>query len=227
MKKFVSIFLLLCVCFGLAACGSSGNDASASNTKASSASPSASSASESAAPAPTPTPTPTPVPTIDPVHLQEVVNSLNVEEIAQRKESDPSMGIFEVSQADNTLNYKISMQVFEYVITMAQQGDEESLNAYNRLLDSLPAVGKSLEDAMQKTLPGVHVDVILMFDEYTPDVAAVIHDGSIIYDVVNGVGTAPADVKPIVNVEELPPELQAKIQAIHDARVAATAALAE
>lgn len=214
MKKLVSFVLLACFCLGLAACGSSAK-VSAANSDASSSSPAASSVADSsatpevsAAPAPVPTPEPTP----DGMDLQPLVDSLNEEEVAQRTEDDPSVGVFEVAEAANTINYKFAMSIFQYVILMAEAGDSESMNAYNRLLDSLPALENSLENALRESVPEINVDVLLMVDEYSSEVAAVIHNGSIIYDLVNGVGTAPADVTPILVLEDLPPEVQAQLE---------------
>ena len=130
MKRIVSLLLVLCFCVGLAACGKS---------SAASASPSAAAApTASAAPAAAPESTPAPAPT--PVNLQPLVDDLNAEEVAQRTEDDPSVGVFEVASEENTINYKFAMHIFQYVIMMAQAGDAENLNAYNRLLDSVGRV---------------------------------------------------------------------------------------
>ena len=215
MKKIVSLLLVLCFCFGLAACGKS---------SASSASPSASSASPSAAAAPSATPAataePTPEPTPTPVNLQPLVDDLNAEEAAQRTADDPSVGVFEVADAENTINYKFAMSIFQYVILMAQTGDAENLNAYNRLLDSLPQLEASLENALRESQPDLNVVVYLMSDEYSDEVAAVVENGEIIYDLVNGVGTAPKGITPILEAEELPADVQAKLDEIKDSLTA-------
>ena len=211
MKRIVSLLLVLCFCFGLAACGKS---------SASSASPSASSASPSAAAAPSATPAataePTPEPTPTPVNLQPLVDDLNAEEAAQRTADDPSVGVFEVADAENTINYKFAMSIFQYVILMAQTGDAENLNAYNRLLDSLPQLEASLENALRESQPDLNVVVYLMSDEYSDEVAAVVENGEIIYDLVNGVGTAPKGITPILEVAELPADVQAKLDEMKD-----------
>lgn len=213
MKKLVSFVLLACFCLGLAACGSSSKvsataDSSSSSPVASSSAADPSAVPEgSAAPAPVSTPEPTPAAP----DLQPLVDSLNEEEAAQRTEDDPAVGVFEVATAANTINYKFAMSIFQYVIMMAEYGDAESLNAYNRLLDSLPGLENSLENALRETVPDINVDVLLMVDEYSGEVAALVHGGSIIYDLVNGVGTAPTDVEPILVLEELPPEVQAQL----------------
>lgn len=208
MKKMICFVLLMCFCLSMAACGAS-NNASAASDK-SSASPAASAVAPSAAPTDAPA-APTPAPTPEVSDLQPIVDSLNAEEVAQRTEDDPSIGVFEVAKAPNTINYKFAMNIFRYVIMMAEIGDAESLNAYNRLLDSLPALENSLENALRESVPELNVDVLLMVDEYSDEVTAVIHDGQIIYDLVNGVGTAPEGITPILEIEELPPEVQEKL----------------
>ena len=207
MKRIVSLLLVLCFCVGLAACGKS---------SASSSSPSA--AAAPAAPAAARESTPAPAPT--PVNLQPLVDDLNAEEAAQRTEDDPSVGVFEVASAENTINYKFAMHIFQYVILMAQAGDAENLNAYNRLLDSLPALEVSLENALRESQPDLNVVVDLMSDEYSDEVTAVVENGEIIYDLVNGVGTAPKGITPILEAEELPAEVQEKLDALKDSLAA-------
>lgn len=204
MKKTVSILLLLCFCLSLAACGSS--------AKASSAAPATDvPAASAAASEPAATAQPTPAPTPETVSLQPLVDSLNEEELAQRTEEDPSIGIFELGKEENTIVYKLAMDYFEYVILMAESDNAESLNAYNRILDILPNMWGSLEKTLSEAYPGLRVLVYLMKDGYSSDVAAVVENGEIVYDLVNGVGTAPKDVKPIISVEDLPPEVQAEL----------------
>ncbi len=211
MKKTVSLLLVLCFCVGLAACGKS---------SAASASPSASSASPSAASAPASSPAPTAEPKAEPTpvpfSIQELVDDLNAEELAQRTEDDPSVGVFEVASTENTINYKFAMHIFQYVILMAQSGDTESLNAYNRLIDSLPALEASLENALRESQPGLNVVIYLMSDEFSEEVAAVVENGEIIYDLVNGVGTTPEGITPIRVIEELPADVQAKLDEMKD-----------
>lgn len=205
MKRIVSLLLVLCFCVGLVACGKS---------SASSASPNASAPAAAEAPAAAPEAVPTPAPT--PFSLQPLVDDLNAEEAAQRTEDDPSVGVFEVASAENTINYKFAMHIFQYVIMMAQAGDAENLNAYNRLLDSLPALEASLENALRESQPDLNVVVYLMSDEYTDEVAAVVENGEIVYDLVNGVGTAPKGITSILAAEELPDDVQAKLDELKD-----------
>lgn len=214
MKKMICFVLLMCFCLSMAACGAS-NNASAASDK-SSASPAASAVTPSALPtdaaAPSDAPAaPTSAPTPVVSELQVIVDSLNEEEVAQRTEDDPSLGVFEVAKAENTINYKFAMEIFQYVILMAEAGDSESLNAYNRLLDSLPALENSLENALRESVPDLNVDVLLMTSEFSDEVVAVVHNGQIIYDLVNGVGTAPEGITSILAPEELPPEVQEKL----------------
>ena len=221
MKKMICFVLLMCFCLSMAACGASNNASAASDKSSASpvasevapsaaptdaAAPSAAPAAPSAAPA---APTPSPVPVVS--ELQSIVDSLNEEEVAQRTEDDPSIGVFEVAKAPNTINYKFAMNIFQYVILMAEMGDAESLNAYNRLVDSLPPLEGSLENALRESIPDINVDVLLMVDEYSDEVAALVHNGQIIYDRVNGVGTAPEGITSILKAEDLPPEVQEKL----------------
>ena len=217
MKRIVSLLLVLCFCFGLAACGKSSASAARS---ASSASPSADAASPKPAEPAVSTPAPSAEPTPVPFNIQDMVDALNAEELAQRTEDDPSVGVFEVASKENTINYKFAMNIFQYVILMAQAGDTENLNAYNRLLESLPALENSLQNALRESQPDLNVVVILMSDEYSEEVAAVVEEGEIVYDLVNGVGTAPKDITPILALEELPPEAQAKLDELKDALTA-------
>ena len=211
MKRIVSLLLVLCFCVGLAACGKS-SAASASPSAASAPAASATPAASAAPAAPAAASDSTPAPEPTPIDLQPLVDALNDEEVAQRTEDDPSIGVFEAA-ADN---YKFAMHIFQYVIMMAQAGDAENLNAYNRLLDSLPALETSLENALRGSLPDLNVVVILMSDEYSDEVAAVIDNGGIVYDVVNGVGTAPKGITPILEPEELPADVQAKLDEYKD-----------
>jgi glucose/arabinose dehydrogenase len=211
MKRIVSLLLVLCFCVGLAACGKS----SASSASPSAAAAPAATAAPAAAPAATPKSTPAPAPT--PVNLQPLVDDLNAEEAAQRTEDDPSVGVFEVASTENTINYKFAMHIFQYVIMMAQAGDAENMNAYNRLLDSLPALENSLENALRESQPDLKVVVYLMTDEYSEEVTAVVENGEIIYDLVNGIGTVPKGVTPILVPEELPPEVQEQLDELKTA----------
>ncbi len=206
MKKIVSLLLVLCFCVGLAACGKS---------SAASASPSASSASPSAASAPASSPAPTAEPKAEPTpvpfSIQELVDALNAEELAQRTEEDPYIAVFEVAAEANTINYKLAMDYFQYVISTAIGGEAEFIDAYNRILTSIPPIENSLESMIHETKPDLNVVVIVMNDSFSTEVAAVIDNGEIIYDVVNGVGTAPKDITPIIVPKELSPEMQAEL----------------
>ena len=210
MKKTVSILLVLCFCLGFAACGASAKASSttpATDSPAASAAPSAPAASD----APAASAAPAAATANAAPSMQSVVDSLNEEELAQRTEEDPSIGIFELGKEENTIIYKLAMDYFQYVIIMAQNDNTESLNAYNRILDILPNMWGSLEKTLSEAYPGLKVKVYLMEDAYSSDVAAVVENGEIVYDIVNGVGTAPKDVKPIIQPEDLPPELQAEL----------------
>jgi len=235
MKKYVSILLVLCLSLGLAACGASNKASAATPATAAAPAPSAEAApASSAVPAPEATPAapaaevasaaPAPEATPDVSSLQPLVDSLNEEEIAQRTEDDPSMGVFEVGKEENTIIYKFAMHIFQYVIMMAESGDAENLNAYNRLLDSLPALENSLENALRESQPDLKVIVYLMTDEFSKEVAAVVENGEIIFDLVNGIGTAPTDVEPIVVMEDLPPEVQEQLDGFKNAITSEAAA---
>jgi len=226
MKKTISILLVLCLSLGLAACGAA-NKAAAETpvlTAAASAAPAATetpAASETPA-APAASAAPEATPPASP--LQMLVDSLNEEEIAQRTEDDPSIGVFELGSEENTIVYKFAMHIFQYVIMMAQAGDAENMNAYNRLLDSLPALENSLENALRESQPDLKVIVYLMTDEFSEEVTAVVENGEIVYDLVNGIGTAPTGVTPILVTEELPPEVQEQLDELKNALSSGAAA---
>ncbi len=190
MKKNISLILVFIICFCLAACGASAS----SKAPAESAAPSA--AAETA-----PVPTATPEPTPEPVDLKPLVDSLNEAEISQRSEDDPSIGAFVLGTEENTIIYKIAMHIFQYVIMQAEAGEKENLAAYNQLVNSLPPVEVSMEESLRQANPELNIQLMLMFDEYSDTVAAVVDDGSIVYDLVNGVGTAPENVTPIIEID--------------------------
>ena len=229
MKKTISILLVLCLSLGLAACGAANKaaaetpvlTAAASAAPAATEAPAAPAASETPA-APAASAAPEATPPASP--LQMLVDSLNEEEIAQRTEDDPSIGVFELGSEENTIVYKFAMHIFQYVIMMAQAGDAENMNAYNRLLDSLPALENSLENALRESQPDLKVVVYLMTDEYSEEVTAVVENGEIIYDLVNGIGTVPKGVTPILVPEELPPEVQEQLDELKTALSGGTAA---
>ena len=218
MKKKVSIMLVLSICFCLAACGAAASNSAATPT----AQPAA---AETLAAAETPAASPdTAVPAAaemssNHAELQSMVDSLNAEENAQRTEDDPSVGIFELGKEPNTIIYKLSMQYFQYVVMMAQAGDQEHMNAYNRTVEYLPPVEVNLENALHESMPELNVLVYMMEDEYSSNVIAVVDNGEIVYDSVNGVGTAPEDVAPIVLLEDLPPEAREQIEDVTNALV--------
>lgn len=207
MKRIVSLLLVLCFCVGLAACGKS---------SAASASPSADSASPKATEPAVSTAKPTAEPTPVPFNIQELVDALNAEEVAQRTEDDPYIAVFEVAPEANTINYKLAMDYFQYVISTAIAGNAEFVDAYNRILNSIPPIENSLESMIHETQPDLNIVVIVMYDSFSNEVGAVIDNGAIVYDVVNGVGTAPKGITPILEPEELPADFQAKLDEYKD-----------
>lgn len=207
MKKHIALLLAICFCFSLAACGAS----------AASSAPTPAPAAEQPASTPAPTPAPAAEPTPEPLDLQPLVDSLNEEEVSQRTEDDPSIGVFELGKDKNTIVYKFAMHIFQYVIMMAEAGDSENLNAYNRLIESLPSLEVSLENALRESTPEVDILVVMMTDEYSDEATAVVDNGEIIYDKVNAVGTAPEGITPILEGEELPPEIQAQLDDFENA----------
>ena len=211
MKKKISMILVLCICFCLAACGAAASDKAAAPTPAPVVTE-APAAAETPAPA-APVPTATEAPS-NQAELQSLVESLNEEEAAQRTEEDPSVGIFELGKEPNTIIYKIAMQYFQYVVMMAQAGDQEHMSAYNRTVELLPPVEINLENALHEGMPDLNVIVYMMEDEYSTNVIVVVDNGEIIFDSVNGVGTSPTDVTPIVTLEDLTPEEQAQLDEI-------------
>ena len=216
MKKFVSLLLVLCFCLGLAACGKSASPSNASAAEPAAAAPAP--ATDSApTPAPTAAPAPTPVPTPAPIDLEPLVRDLNAEEKIQRSEDDPSIGVFEVGTQKNTIIYKISMYYFWNVIALSQAGDAESIDAYNRVVESLPAVEVSLENALRAVEPELNIVVYLMSNEYSGDVVAVIDNGEITYDFINDIGTAPSGVTSILDPSKMPAEMRETLDAINEA----------
>ena len=205
MKRIVSLLLVLCFCVGLAACGKS---------NASSASPSAdaSPATPSGTAAPSAQPTAAAAPSPEPVSIQELVDALNAEELAQRTADDPYIAVFEVGKEPNTIHYKLAMDYFQYVISTAMTGEAEFVDAYNRILNSVPPIENSLESMIHETSPELNVVVIVMYDQLSSNAAAVIDNGGIIYDVVNGVGTEPTGLAPIVEPEELPDDVKQQLE---------------
>jgi hypothetical protein len=205
MKRIVSLLLVLCFCVGLAACGKS---------NASSASPSAdaSPATPSGTAAPSAQPTAAAAPSPEPVSIQALVDALNAEELAQRTEDDPYIAVFEVAKEPNTIHYKLAMDYFQYVISTAMTGEAEFVDAYNRILNSIPPIENSLEGMIHETSPELNVVVIVMYDQLSSNAAAVIDNGGIIYDVVNGVGTEPTGLAPIVEPEELPDDVKQQLE---------------
>ena len=103
------------------------------------------------------------------------------------------------------------MDYFQYVISTAITGEAEFVDAYNRILNSIPPIENSLEGMIRETSPELNVVVIVMYDQLSSNAAAVIDNGGIIYDVVNGIGTAPAELTPIVVPEELPEDVQQQL----------------
>ena len=204
MKRIVSLLLVFCFCVGLAACGKSNASSASPSADASPATP-AESAAPSAEPASTAAPSP------EPVNIQALVDALNAEELAQRTADDPYIAVFEVAKEPNTIHYKLAMDYFQYVISTAITGEAEFVDAYNRILNSIPPIENSLEGMIHETSPELNVVVIVMYDQLSSNAAAVIDNGGIIYDVVNGIGTAPAELAPIVVPEELPEEVQQQL----------------
>lgn len=209
MKRIVSLLLVLCFCVGLAACGKSNASSASPSADASPATP-----AESAAPSATPAPSaePTVESTPEPVDIQALVDALNAEELAQRTEDDPYIAVFEVGKEPNTINYKLAMDYFQYVVSTAITGEAEFVDAYNRILNSVPPIENSLESMIHETSPELNVVVIVMYDQLSSNAAAVIDNGGIIYDVVNGVGTEPTGLAPIVEPEELPDDVKQQLE---------------
>jgi len=159
-------------------------------------------------PAPEPTDsslfTPTPVPQnsfLETNVLQNLVDSLNTENAAQRTENDASIGIFELGSTGHTINYKVTIPSLRDSIKHAREGNAEHLRIYNQIIESLPELEDNLDADLRTALPeddpNLKVVIILMYDEFSDDVIAVVDGGRIIYDVVNNVGSKPFDIVPI------------------------------
>jgi hypothetical protein len=65
---------------------------------------------------------------------------------------------------------------------------------------------------IRETSPELNIVVIVMNDSVSSDVAAVVDNGAIIYDVVNGIGTAPTDISPILTTDDLPEEVKQQLE---------------
>ena len=140
------------------------------------------------------------------------IGGFPVRKLAQRTEDDPYIAVFEVAKEPNTIHYKLAMDYFQYVISTAMTGEAEFVDAYNRILNSIPPIENSLEGMIHETSPELNVVVIVMYDQLSSNVAAVIDNGGIIYDVVNGVGTEPTGLAPIVEPEELPDDVKQQLE---------------
>ena len=210
MKKKISMILVLCICFCLAACGAAASGKAAAPTPAPVATEAPAAAETPAAPA-VPVPTATEAPS-NQAELQSLVDFLNEEEDAHHTADDPSVATFELGKEPNTIVYKLSMQYFRSVIMVAETGDPEYVSAYNRTVECLPPMEVSLETTLRESIPELNVVVYMMEDEHSSTVIAVVDDGEILYDSVNGVGTAPTDVTPIIPLQELTDEEKAQLE---------------
>ena len=148
--------------------------------------------------------TPTPVPqaaSLETDELQKLVDSLNAEIAVQRTENDASIGIFELGSTGHTINYKVTIPSLRDSIKHAREGNAEHLRIYNQIIDTLPELEDNLDADLRTALPeddpNLKVVIILMYDEFSDDVIAVVDGGRIIYDVVNNVGSKPFDIVPI------------------------------
>lgn len=192
MKKIASVMLLICLCLILAACGKSDAAQAAQETPAP--------VEETVAPTPEPTPEPTPVP----VDLQPIVDQLNAVEMEQREKEYPFVGVYELTEDGQSINYKLALKDFGLVVLGADMGEAECIEAYNKTLDELPQMAIALENVMKEEAPGHTISLILMLEEHSDQVVAVVIGGQIVYDAINGVGVKPEGITPIIEPETTP-----------------------
>ncbi len=195
MKKCTLLSLIVCLCLFLAACGSSG--AAQASTPAD--------ASASAAPAAVVTAAPAPASTPKPVDLKPIVKELNLVEQDQQEKEYPFTGVYELDPNDSrTIIYKVALDNFGFIALGADLEIEEFVDNYNKTLDELPAMAIALEDFVHVDAPDAHIKLMLMLEKTSDQIVAVIYDGQIVYDAINGVGEKPAPVTPIMEPEETP-----------------------
>jgi serine/threonine protein kinase len=132
-------------------------------------------------------------------NISELVRALNDIEISSRSEDDATVGISEIGTEENTIIVKLCDKSLRDSFTRIESGDTDSLTAYDQIIAFLPEYERRLERALEKSYPGIHVNVILMKDEYSDTVVAVAENRVIIYDLVNNIGTAPVGMTPIMN----------------------------
>ena len=191
MKKNAIILLLVCFCLILAACGRSGAAQAASPTPADSA------PAVEAAPKPTATP--------KPVVLKPIVKDLNMIEQDQREKEYPFVGVYELDPDDDrTIVYKLALDGFDIMVLGASLEIEEFVENYNQTLIELPSLADSLEQYVHVDAPDAHIKILVMLNKTDETIIAIIQDGQIVYDAVNGVGEEPAPVTPIEEPEATP-----------------------
>ena len=191
MKKNAIILLLVCFCLILAACGRSGAAQAASPTPADSA------PAVEAAPKPTATP--------KPVDLKPIVKDLNMIEQDQREKEYPFVGVYELDPDDDrTIVYKLALDGFDIMVLGASLEIEEFVENYNQTLIELPSLADSLEQYVHVDAPDAHIKILVMLNKTDETIIAIIQDGQIVYDAVNGVGEEPAPVTPIEEPEATP-----------------------
>lgn len=191
MKKNAIILLLVCFCLILAACGRSG------------AAQADSPAPADGAPAVETTPKPTPTP--KPVDLRPYVKELNMIEQEQREKEYPFVGVYELDpEDDRTIDYKLALDGFDLMVLGASLEIEEFVENYNQTLVELPALADSLEQYVHVDAPDAHIKILVMLNKTDETIIAIVQDGQIIYDAVNGIGEEPAPVAPIEEPETTP-----------------------
>ncbi len=231
MKRFVCAALLVCMSLALAACGSNAAAPTAAPAAkpaaASTAEPAAASTAEPAA-APTvvsaaaPTAKPAAAPTAAPAAetavanaapsaLEALVAALNEEQQAQQKAEDPIQIHYDAGE-NNTVLYKVTMDAVDVLAYMAEYGETGAIEAYNTLVSQLLPVQQMASERIQKRDESVSVVLRLCTDTQFNRTIAAIENGEVIYDRVNGIGTAPADDVPPTTLEDLPPEVQEEIR---------------
>lgn len=191
MKKITCILLLVCLCLTLPACADSGAAQAAS-------------APVLETPAAEVQAAPTPTPKREPVNLHPIVDDLNKVEMEQREKELPFMGVYEITDDNSAIIYKMAIEHFEIVALGADLGGEEYIAGYNETINELPAMVQAIEDVVHLDAPDTPVYIYLMLTKNSDELIAIASSDQILYDVLNGIGEKPDGLTPIIEPEATP-----------------------
>ena len=213
MKKFAGILLFVCMCLGLAACGST----TASTAPAATAAPApaaeapAAEAPAAEAPAAEATAAEAPAANAAKAHpLDAVVAALNEEQAASQTADSPIKVRYEVG-GENTIYYKITFEAFDVFAMMAEAGETGAVDTYNSIVAQMVDAQKIAQEEIEKQAPGVNVILRLCTNDKFNHTIISVENGAVVYDRVNKIGSVPADDDAVVTFEDMPPELQEAI----------------